>query len=61
MTTSLEEILQAAVRRFNALTPEQQKEMRRAQQKSWVVGEMMLEHPDMSREEAEKLYNKVCF
>jgi hypothetical protein len=28
---------------------------RLAQRRSWVIGEMMLEHPKMSREEAERL------
>lgn len=30
-----------------------------AQRKSWVVGEMMLEHPSMTKEEAEAIYNRV--
>jgi hypothetical protein len=32
---------------------------RDAQRKSWVIGEAMLEHPEMTREEAERLYQKV--
>ena len=35
------------------------KEELRAQRKSWVIGEMMLEHLDMSREEAERIYNEI--
>lgn len=31
-----------------------------AQRKSWVVGETMLQHPDMTRDEAVKLYEEVC-
>lgn len=31
-----------------------------AQRKSWVIGEMMLEHPEMSREDAERIYDKVA-
>ncbi len=31
----------------------------RAQQKSWVIGEMMLENPEMTRDEAEAIYNRV--
>lgn len=34
-------------------------ENRRAQKKSWVVGELMLEHPEMTRAEAEALAEKV--
>jgi hypothetical protein len=32
---------------------------RDAQRESWVVGEMMLEHPEMTREEAVLIYRKV--
>lgn len=45
--------------RFDALTPEQQREHRLAQRKSWVIGETMLAHPEMTREEAERLYDWV--
>jgi len=57
----LDQLVKEAVDRFNALSSEQQKEMYRAQRKSWVVGEMILEHLEMSREEAEALYDKVCY
>ena len=33
----------------------------RAQRKSWVIGEMMLEHPEMTREEVERIYEQVSF
>lgn len=32
-------------------------EEREAQRRSWVIGELMLEHNDMTREEALRLYN----
>jgi len=32
---------------------------RDAQRKSWVIGETMLAHPEMTREEAERLYQRV--
>lgn len=35
------------------------KEMRAAQQESWVIGEMMLEHPEMTREEAKRIYDSL--
>lgn len=35
------------------------KEERDAQRKSWVIGEMMLEHPEMTREDAEYIYSKA--
>jgi hypothetical protein len=30
-----------------------------AQRRSWVIGEMMLEHPEMSRERAIEIYESV--
>lgn len=55
----LSELISQSVAAFNALSPERQREMRIAQRKSWVVGETMLSHPEMSRADAEALYDKV--
>ena len=55
----LARLLVEAQKRFDALTPEQKKEHRAAQRKSWVIGEMMMEHPEMTREYAESLYEKM--
>jgi hypothetical protein len=33
------------------------KEEREAQRKSWAVGELMLSHPTMTRQEAERRYD----
>jgi hypothetical protein len=44
---------------FNRMSPEEQHEHRAAQKKSWVIGEMMLEHPEMTREEVERIYNSI--
>lgn len=41
--------------RHHKMTPEE----KAAQRQSWVVGEMMLEHPEMTREEAVAIYNRV--
>lgn len=30
-----------------------------AQRESWVIGEMMLEHPEMTREQAKAIYDRV--
>ena len=30
-----------------------------ARRKSWVVGELMLEHPDITRDEAEAVYERA--
>ncbi|KKW24640.1 MAG: hypothetical protein UY74_C0026G0012 [Candidatus Kaiserbacteria bacterium GW2011_GWC2_52_8b] len=32
-----------------------------AQRKSWVIGEMLEERPDMTREEAERIYDEVTY
>lgn len=57
----LDQLVKDAMARFNALPPDQQREHRRAQRKSWVVGEMMLEHPEMTRERAESLFDSLNF
>lgn len=57
--SSLETLIRESVARFAALPPERQKEIRNAQRKSWVIGEMLLEHPEMTREEAERVWDKV--
>lgn len=35
------------------------KEEKDAQRKSWVIGKLMLDHPEVSREYAEEIYKKV--
>lgn len=55
----LDRLLIEAQKRFDAMTPAQQKEMRDAQRKSWVIGNFMLDHPKATREEAEEVYQKV--
>ena len=54
-----ERLLIEAQKRFDALTPEQKREHRAAQRKSWVVGETMLANPEMSKEQAEEIYEKT--
>lgn len=55
----LTKLLQEAVERFDALTPAQKLEMQMAQRRSWVIGNMMLSNPHMSRDYAERLYDKI--
>lgn len=55
----LDRLLVEAQKRFDAMAPEQKKEMRAAQQRSWVIGNYMLDHPDVSRKDAEEIYEKV--
>lgn len=56
----LAELLRKSKEIVAAMTPEQRREMHREQRKSWVIGEMMLQHPEMPREEAERIYNEVA-
>lgn len=59
MRRSLETLVRESVARFAALSPERQKQIHALQRKSWVIGEMLLEHPEMTREEAERVWDKV--
>lgn len=58
-TPELMELIKWAQEKFDALSPEEQRAHREAQRKSWAIGEMMLEHPDLTREQAEELYKRV--
>lgn len=55
----LTDLLRRAVDAFDAMSPEQQKAHRVAQRRSWVIGETMLSHPEMSRADAEALVDRV--
>lgn len=55
----LDSLLNAAVTRFLSLPRQLQREAHRAQRRSWVVGELMLSHADMTREHAERIYDEV--
>lgn len=57
--TELDALVKEAIKRFDALTPEQQAAHRRAQRKSWVIGNMLLDHPEMTREYAERIYDSL--
>ena len=51
-------LIERSVAAYKAMTPTKKREMHEAQRRSWVIGEMMLEHPEMTREEAERLYEQ---
>jgi len=53
-------LMSQSVAAFKAMSPEDQKKLRAAQRKSWVIGEMMLARPEISRELAERLYYEVA-
>lgn len=57
--SDLSELVKQAVARFNAMPPDERREHRRQQRKSWVIGETMLSHPEMTRAEAEQLFDEV--
>lgn len=55
----LERLLIAAQAAYDAMTPEKKKEMREAQRKGYVIAEFRDEHPEISQEDAEEIYEKV--
>lgn len=56
----LTDLLRRAVAAFDAMSETQKADHRRKQRRSWVVGETILSHPEMSRADAEALYDRVC-
>jgi hypothetical protein len=53
------DLVRQSIKAFDALPKERQAELRHAQRKSWVIGETMLSHPEMTREQAEALYSEM--
>lgn len=49
----------AGHRRYAAMTPEQRRAAYLQLRRSWVVAEMMLDHPEMTRDEANAIYDRV--
>lgn len=58
---SLTALLAKSKAAYEAMSLEQKKEMWKTQRESWVIGEMMLEHPEMTREEAKRIYDMVAY
>jgi hypothetical protein len=56
----LAELLAKSASAYAKMAPAQQQKMQLAQRKSWVVGETMLAHPEMTRDEAVALFERVC-
>jgi len=52
-------LLKASVAKVATMTPEERAKMIAQRRRSWVVGEMMLEHPHMTKERANELYDEV--
>lgn len=56
---ALKQQLFDALEHFAKLPKKEKQAMLAAQRKSWVIGELMLAHPEMTREEAEQIYDRV--
>lgn len=59
LKSELAAALERAVAAYNVMTPQQKREMHETQRRSWVIGNMMLGNPDMSREYAEDIYDRA--
>jgi hypothetical protein len=55
----LDALIKRSIAEFDLLSPEQKRAHRQAQRRSWVIGEMMLEHPEMTREYVERIYDQL--
>ncbi|RTL52884.1 MAG: hypothetical protein EKK40_06965 [Bradyrhizobiaceae bacterium] len=55
----LDSLIERSVAACRAMSPEQKRAMHEAQRRSWVIGNMMLDHPEMTREYVENLYDRV--
>lgn len=55
----LTKLLKASAIAYEKMTPEQKRKMWAAQRKSWVIGNMMLSNPDMTKEYVEKIYDEI--
>lgn len=57
--SDLEAAVKKAVAAFHKLSHAEQAAVREAQRKSWVVSELLLQHPEMSYEEASAIYDQT--
>ena len=57
--SDLEAAVKKAVAAFHKLSHTEQAAVREAQRKLWVVGELLLQHPEMSYEEASTIYDQT--
>jgi Lon protease-like protein len=55
----LSELIRAGAAYAAAMSPAERKTMYEAQRQSWVVAELMMQHPEMTKEEAEILYKEA--
>jgi hypothetical protein len=57
--SDLQALIDKAKKFWDSLSDEQKREHLRAQRRSWVIGEMLLEHPEMTREYVEWIVDQV--
>jgi hypothetical protein len=57
--SDIADLLKRAVLAFAELSDDEKRAHMAAQRKSWVIGEIMSEHPEMTRSEAERIYHQV--
>ena len=57
--SDIEQRIKDAAAAFEKLPPKRQAELRERQRRSWVVGELMLENPDMTEQYANQLYDEA--
>lgn len=55
----LTELLEKARKYVASMSPAELTEMKRVQRKSWVRGEMLFEHPEMTIEQFEEIWQKL--
>lgn len=55
----LDALIKRASDLFDQLMPQQQAAHRAEQRRSWVIGELMLAHPDMTHERAIEIYEQM--
>jgi hypothetical protein len=57
--TDIADMLKRAVLAFAELSDEKKRAHMAAQSKAWVISQIMREHPEMTRSQAERIYHQV--
>lgn len=59
MTETFQELVDKAMAAWNLLPDDEKRRQAKAQRRSWAIGEFMLEHPEVSREDAENFIDQI--
>jgi hypothetical protein len=59
MSDIVADLLKRAVLAFAELSNEEKRAHMAAQRKAWVIAEIMIRHPEMTRSDAERIYHQV--